>query len=75
MISLVNRNSTLYGYKQTIKKVDVTAREAVIWRYKVAVDQSLLLMPRSLTMDHADTPHSPNMNGRSPFQDQKYTTN
>jgi hypothetical protein len=58
-----DRYSTLSGYKQAIKKLDVTARESVIWGYKIAVDQSLLLMPRSLTMDHPDTPHSPNMNG------------
>ncbi|KUJ15951.1 uncharacterized protein LY89DRAFT_735093 [Mollisia scopiformis] len=59
---VVGNAFTLSGYKQAIQKLDIPAREAMIWKYKVAVDQSLLLIPRSLTIDHPGTSHSPNMN-------------
>ncbi|CZR60691.1 uncharacterized protein PAC_10587 [Phialocephala subalpina] len=59
---IVGNAFTLSGYKQAIQKTDITAREAQIWKCKISVDQSLLLIPRSLTMDHPGTPQSPNMN-------------
>ncbi|KAH8803688.1 fungal-specific transcription factor domain-containing protein [Xylogone sp. PMI_703] len=60
---VIDNTGTLVNYRQSVQKLDIAPRESIIWRYKIAVDQTLLLLPRSMMFELTSAQTSPRING------------